>query len=411
MPLLRRSIPALSFAFAVSLGTPACAPTSPATEGSTTVSQQGAASTPRAAKSTAAPEATPSASAKRAAEAEAKRFAQLVDDLSEPDTYFFSDNLITNETSYLQVAEDLQTQAPPGSVYLGVGPEQNFSYIARARPNTAFVVDIRRANMLLHLLYRSAFESAESRAHFVALLLGRSHDPSKTNAKDAGIDAVLEAASGGEATEATFTAAHDALMKRIRGYGLKLAAEDEAGMKKMHRAFFDDQLALRFELHEKNGRLYPTLREILKTRSPSDASGSFLASEDDFRFVQTMQREGRIIPIVGDFAGDHALPQLAAYLKAENKTVGVFYVSNVEQYLLEPKAWTKWVRNVRALPKSDKSLFLRAYLDQGRKHPAQLKGHRTASVLARMSDFEKSFGDKPTTTFWALCTENLVASR
>lgn len=411
MPALVRSVTSLSAVLFLGCSLAfGCAPTSPTTEGSTSVPPRGEPSA-RAALSTDASGAAPSASAKRAAEAEAKRFANLVDDLSEPDTYFFSDNLITNETSYLQVAEDLQAQVPPGSVYIGVGPEQNFSYIARARPSTAFVVDIRRANLLLHLLYRSAFESSESRSHFLALLLGRSHDTSKTNAKDAGIDAVLETASAGEATEATFAAASDTLMKRIRSYGVKLSADDEAGIKKMHKAFFTDQLAIRFELHEKNGRLYPTLREILKSRSPSDASGSFLASEDDFRYVQTMQKEGRIIPIVGDFAGDHAVPQLAQYLKSEGKNVGVFYVSNVEQYLLEPKAWAKWVRNVKALPKTDKSLFLRAYLDQGRKHPAQLKGHRTASVLARMSDFEKSFGEKATTTFWALCTENQLASR
>ena len=411
MALLARPLRSLPAALLASVLAFACTPTSPTTEGSTTVPQRAAQASGAGAQNADASGAAPSASAKRAAEAEAKRFASLVDDLSEPDTYFFSDNLITNETSFLQVAEDLQAQAPPGSVYLGVGPEQNFSYIARARPSTAFIVDIRRANTLLHLLYRSAFESAESRSHFLALLLGRSHDTSKTNAKDASIDAVLEAATTGEATEASFAAASETLMKRIKSYGVKLSAEDEAGIKKMHKSFFNDQLAIRFELHEKNGRLYPTLREILKSRSPSDASGSFLASEDDFRYVQSMQKDGRIIPIVGDFAGDHAVPQLAEYLKAEGKTVGVFYVSNVEQYLLEPKVWAKWVRNVKALPKTDKSLFLRAYLDQGKKHPSQMKGHRTASVLARMSDFEKSFGDKATTTFWALCTENLVASR
>jgi len=411
MTLLRRSILPWSLAFAVTLGVgPACAPTSPTSDGSTTALRSSH-DVPASAKTGPSADVAPSASAKRAAEAEAKRFADLVNDLSEPDTYFFSDNLITNETSYLQVAEDLQAHAPPGSVYVGVGPEQNFSYIARARPSAAYIVDIRRANMLLHLLYRSAFEAASSRAHFVSLLLGRAHDTAKTNAPGATIDAVLEAATAGEATDATFTAASDALMKRIKGYGVKLGAEDEAAIVKMHRSFFKEQLALRFELHEKNGRLYPTLREILQARSPSDASGSFLASEDDFRFVQTMQKEGRLIPIVGDFAGDHALPQLASYLGSEGKTVGVFYVSNVEQYLLEPKAFAKWVRNVKALPKTDKSVFVRAYLDQGRKHPAQMKGHRTASVIARMVDFEATFGDKPTTTFWALCTEDLIASR
>jgi hypothetical protein len=100
--------------------------------------------------------ALPSASAARAAEVQAIRYADLVNDLSEPDTYFFSDNLISNETSYLQTAEALAARSEPPSVYVGVGPEQNFSYIALTKPSLAFVVDIRRANMLIHLLYGRA---------------------------------------------------------------------------------------------------------------------------------------------------------------------------------------------------------------------------------------------------------------
>jgi hypothetical protein len=391
-----------------------CATSSPAESGSATstgVRPSPAEATTAESATPASADVLPSASAKAAREAAARRYADLVNDLSEPDTYFFSDNLISNETSYLQIADELEKLSDPTSVYVGVGPEQNFSYIALARPSTAFIVDIRRANMLLHLLYRASFEEAQSRAHFAALLLGRAHDTARTNAADATIDQVLEAASKGEATPETFKAANGALMKRVKGYGVKLSAEDEKGIEKMHKTFFDEQLGIRFELHEKNGRTYPTLRELLKTQSPSGKTGGFLAKEDSFRFLQEMQRAGKIVPIVGDFAGDHALAQLASYLKSESKTVGVFYVSNVEQYLLEPKIWKKWVRNVKALPKTEKALFLRGYLDQGKKHPKQLKGQRTATVLSKIADFEARFGDKPTATFYALSTEDLVAPK
>ena len=389
-----------------------CATSSPAESGSATstgviptVNESSEHATPASA------EVAPSASAKAAREAEARRYADLVNDLSEPDTYFFSDNLISNETSYLQIGDELEKLSDPASVYVGVGPEQNFTYIALTRPSTAFVVDIRRANMLLHLLYRAAFEEAQSRSHFAALLLGRAHDTAHTNDPNADIDQVLEAANKGEATPDTFRAANAILMKRVKSYGVKLSADDEKSIEKMHKAFFDAQLGIRFELHEKNGRLYPTLRELLRTQSPSGNTAGFLAKEDSFRFLQEMQRAGKIVPIVGDFAGDHALAQLASYLKSESKKVGVFYVSNVEQYLLEPKIWKKWVRNVKALPKTEKALFLRGYLDQGKKHPKQLAGQRTATVLSKISDFETRFGDKPTATFYALSTEDLVAPR
>ncbi len=394
------------------LGGAACATSSGGDSGAQTGAAESSGLTSPASASAAGDgsvEVAPSASALRASEAAGRRYADLVNDLSEPDTYFFSDNIISNETSYLQIGDDLTRLSDPSSVYLGVGPEQNFSYIALARPSAAFIVDIRRANMLLHLLYRAAFEEAQSRSHFAALLLGREHDLANTNAKEAEVDAVLELASQGAATEASFKAAQAKLLARVNGYGVKLSEDDKRTIGKMHRSFYDAQLGIRFELHEKNGRAYPTLRELLKTTSPSGKSKSFLATEESFRFLQELQRSGRIVPVVGDFAGDHALPQLASYLKSEGKRVGLFYVSNVEQYLLEPKVWKKWARNVRALPKNENAMFLRAYLDQGKKHPKQLAGHRTASVLSKMDTFDARFGDKPTTTLFALSTEELIA--
>jgi hypothetical protein len=405
-------LPHAALALLVTTATVSCATSSSGPDGTSASAVNGSASASSAVATTgsatvSSSDPLPSASAARSAEADANRFADLVNDLSEPDTYFFSDNLISNETSYLQPAELLASRADPNGVYVGVGPEQNFTYIALTKPSMAFVVDIRRANMLLHLLYRAAFEEATDRAHFLALVLGRG-TPEGSLATAAGIDEVVSAATKPESTKASFDAANGKLMKRIAGYGVKLGDEDTKAIKKMHATFHKEGIDLRFELHEQNGRLYPTLKELLVAKSPAGKTGSFLATEDSFRFLQTMQKAGKIVPVVGNFAGDHALPQLASYLKNDKRSVSTFYVSNVEQYLLEPKDWKKWTRNVKALPKTDEAVFVRAYLDQGRKHPSQLKGHRTASVLSKMSDFEAAFGDKPTATFFAISTEKVL---
>jgi hypothetical protein len=388
-----------------------CATTGAGTEQEATSGQRSAAAEVASAHGPqgSAAEALPSASAERTRENATRKFAELVDGLSEKDEYFFSDNLISNETSYLQTASQLDAHKDPTGVYVGVGPEQNFSYIALTRPTMAFIVDIRRANMLLHLLYRATFEEARSRSEFVALLLGRGFDPTGAESKEDGVPRVLELAVSGAASEETFAAVHSRLMKRVAGYGVVLSEGDVETLKKAHRAFFDDQLAIHFVLKEANGRVYPSLRDLLSTTSPDGKLGGFLSTDDSFRFLKSMQESGRIVPIVGDFAGDKALPELASYLQAEGKTVRTFYVSNVEQYLLEPKTWKKWVRNVRALPKSDETIFVRGYMDQGKKHPKQMKGHRTATVHTRIVDFERSFGDKPTTSFFALCTDKAVA--
>jgi hypothetical protein len=58
-------------------------------------------------------------------------------------------------------------------VYLGVGPEQNFTYIVNLEPRLAVIFDIRRQNAMLHLMYKALFELSPSRAEFVSRLFSR----------------------------------------------------------------------------------------------------------------------------------------------------------------------------------------------------------------------------------------------
>ena len=334
-------------------------------------------------------------------------FAELVRSLSEPDSAFISDNIISNETSYLQVAPAL-ARATPGGAYLGVGPEQNFTYLALTRPRVAFILDIRRQNLVEHLLYKAIFAEATTRAHFLALLVGRPFDAAGDPGPGASIEAVLAHAEKTPPDEAFFAKAHTRLRAAIERE-LPLDASDKKTLELTHRAFFRAQLDVRFELKQSSGRRYPTLRELLAEKDPEGVARGFLAGEEAFRFVQGMERDGRIIPVVGDFAGDRAMPGIAAYLAREELSVTAFYVSNVEQYLFEPKVWPRWARNVAALPTSDGSVFIRAYLDQGRHHPAQLKGHRTATVLQRVGDFEERQARKPYGSFWEVANEKAPA--
>ena len=62
----------------------------------------------------------------------APTFAASIAGLSEPGGYFDTDNLISNERSYLQVVPDLRRLSVRGGAYIGVGPDQNFSYIAES---------------------------------------------------------------------------------------------------------------------------------------------------------------------------------------------------------------------------------------------------------------------------------------
>ena len=339
-------------------------------------------------------------------------FSRLFRELSEPDRYFFSDNFVSNETSYLQVLPLLRKKAMKGGAYIGVGPEQNFTYLALIDPEIAFIVDIRRQNALQHLLYKAIFEEARTRAEFLALLTGAPYDPAEDARERASVAELLKTAETAwkKRDAAKFRSLHARLLERIRvDYAIDLGKRDLESLEHVHRAFFSQGLALKFELHNPdNPRDYPAFAELLLMTDPEGQLGSFLASEPVFRLVKRLEQENRIVPVVGDFAGDHALKGIARELVARDLPVSVFYVSNVEQYLMKPPKWQAWVENVESLPSNESSLFLRAYLDQGRRHPRQLKGHRTASVLQLFDHFRWRQRSRSYQGFWQLVTEGLL---
>ena len=120
-----------------------------------------------------------------------REFWRLVSDFSEPGGYFRSDNFLSNELAFQQVLPRLQKTVRPGLVYLGVGPEQNFTYIAALHPAIAVIFDIRRQNMLEHLLYKELFELSADRVEFISRLFSRPRPASL--APDADVQEIFRA--------------------------------------------------------------------------------------------------------------------------------------------------------------------------------------------------------------------------
>jgi hypothetical protein len=94
----------------------------------------------------------------------------LIRDLSEPDGNFRSDNLVSNEIYFQTIIPALTAETKPDRVYLGVGPEQNFTYIAALKPRMVFIIDVRRGNLHTQLMYKALFELSKDRADFVSRL-------------------------------------------------------------------------------------------------------------------------------------------------------------------------------------------------------------------------------------------------
>src|SRR2546430_14944461 len=95
-----------------------------------------------------------------------------ISEFSEPNGYFRADNFVSNETTFQYVIRELK-KVTPGGVYLGVGPDQNFTYVVAMRPKIAIIFDIRRQNMLQHLMYKALIEMSSDRADFISRLFSR----------------------------------------------------------------------------------------------------------------------------------------------------------------------------------------------------------------------------------------------
>src|SRR3989442_10140149 len=74
-------------------------------------------------------------------------FWSLSQKSSEEDGVFRSDNLLSNETSFQYIIPNVLKSNKEGRVYLGVGPEQNFTYTAAVKPAMAVIIDIRHGNL------------------------------------------------------------------------------------------------------------------------------------------------------------------------------------------------------------------------------------------------------------------------
>ena len=114
-------------------------------------------------------------------------FWNLITEFSEPGGYFRSDNFVSNETAFQRVIPELKNKIKPGGVYVGVGPDQNFTYASALAPRLAFIVDIRRQNMMLHLMYKALIEMSPDRADFLSRLFSRP--------RPAGLDDALQIAT------------------------------------------------------------------------------------------------------------------------------------------------------------------------------------------------------------------------
>jgi hypothetical protein len=291
----------------------------------------------------------------------------LITEFSEPNGFFRSDNLVSNEMVFQHVIPALQKSVTPASAYVGVGPDQNFTYIAQLRPRIAFIVDIRRQNMLLHLMYKALIEMSPTREEFLSRLFSRPI-PANTSATDSAM-ALLTAFEKEEADGVAFERNRTEIYARLQGHhGFTLSRADLGGIDYVYRAFYSSGPDIRYSFGRGAGwQAFPTYKDLMTADDGQGVQRGYLANEENYLALRDIHVRNMIVPLVGDFAGPKALRSVARYLDMHHATVSVFYTSNVEQYLFRGDAWQRFYENVGALPLDARSTFIRAYFNsQGR---------------------------------------------
>lgn len=290
-------------------------------------------------------------------------FWTLEQQISEPGGYFqITDNYTSNEAEVAEVFTMLRDTGVQGGVYMGVGPEQNLTYIAAVRPEMAFIVDIRRQAVMQHLMFKAMFELAKDRADFISILFSKPRPD--------GLDAATPIQQIWDAFSKVATSTDDARANAARvveqltkTHGFSFTTDESAQLAGVLDAFvqYGPSISTRGAPGGRGGN-GATFADL--TGWARDASGqvqSFLSTDENFRFVKTLHEKNLIVPVSGDFGGPKAIRAIGEYLKKQDATVSAFYLSNVEQYLFQDRKDQAFYDNVATLPTTDKTVFIRPY--------------------------------------------------
>jgi hypothetical protein len=296
----------------------------------------------------------------------------LVSELSEPDGEFRSDNLLSNEIFLQYVIPDLLRSSKLSRAYLGVGPEQNFTYIAALKPKMAFIVDVRRGNLQLHLMYKALFELSSDRTDFIFRLFSQKR-PEGLGPKSTA-DAIFAAAHAAYKATRDKVEPSDVVYKQnlkvlqdhlTRTRHLPLNADDLKGIEYVYGQFswYGPGLSYWSTGGRGGGRDAPTYWDLMVAEDGKGQNRSFLANEENFLVLKELHQKNLLVPVVGDFAGPKALKAVGRYLKDREAVVSAFYLSNVEQYLDREGKKYVFLCNASTLPLDASSLFIRSVRD------------------------------------------------
>ncbi|HVT41238.1 MAG TPA: hypothetical protein VHE78_19535 [Gemmatimonadaceae bacterium] len=330
-------------------------------------------------------------------------FWRMVNEFSEPGGFFRSDNFVSNETSFQWVIPELQNTVKPGGVYVGVAPDQNFTYLVALKPKIAFIVDIRHQNAIQHLMYKALIELSDDRAEFVSRLFSKPRPAGLDSASSAA--ALFQSIVPGFPDSAHFRKNLAAIKERlVKVHGFVLSDSELTSLERVYGAFYTSGPDLTYNFGGGAGGGYgrnsymPTYQALMMESDGAGKQHSYLATEANYRALKDLEERNLVVPLTGNFAGDKALRAVGQWVRDRGARVTAFYTSNVEQYLFQsPGDWSRFYKNVATLPIDSTSTFIRSYsmnrytgTDQFRQ---QSPNSRSLQLISSIAELLKVFAE------------------
>jgi hypothetical protein len=353
-------------------------------------------------------------------------FWRMMTEFSEPWGVFRSENFVSNETSYQWIIPELAQNVQPGGVYLGVAPDQNFTYIVNVKPRIAFIVDIRHQNAMQHLMYKALIETSNTRAEFLAKLFARK--PITGLDVNAPVHQLFDALANTQPDSAIYRATLASIKDwLINHHGFALSDSEKVSLDCVYGAFFTQGPTLTYNYSSEcrnpfagyrggpanfngGGRSsgmggMPSFLGMMTERDGSGADRGYLASENNFHTLREMEVRNLIVPLTGNFAGDQALKSVGRWVRDRGGVITSFYVSNVEQYLfMQGDEAERFYKNVATLPLDSTSTFIRSYSMRGFVGPngASLKQQSgfSAQLISSITETLKAYDAGQLSAYW-----------
>src|SRR5262249_46722228 len=157
-------------------------------------------------------------------------------------------------------------------------PDQNFSYIAQIRPNIVFITDIRRDNLLQHLVFKSLFALSRNRLEYLCLLFGKPLPSDLKSWDSRGIQEIIAYLDKAPSKRELFKKTKAKIQRKVKASGLKPARGDFKTTGLTHPPFSAPGPDLKSPSRNRPPQwYYPSYRDLLFEKDLTGKQCNYLA--------------------------------------------------------------------------------------------------------------------------------------